>query len=39
MTLDHPHVRAIAVETSELVDPFAETFVIVAGHRHVGVEA
>lgn len=38
MTVDHPHVRAIAVEPNELVGAFTETRVIVTGHAHVRFE-
>ena len=38
MTVDHPHVRAIAVEPDELVGAFTEALVIVAGHLHVCFE-
>jgi len=35
MTVDHPHVRAIAVEPNEFVGPVAKTCVIVTGHANV----
>ena len=35
MTIDHPHVRAIAIEPDELVRAVAEALVIIAGHMHV----
>jgi len=38
MTVDHPHVRAIAVESNELVGAFTEARVIVTGHAHVRFE-
>jgi len=38
MAVDHPHVRAIAVEPYELFRAFTETCVIVTSHAHVGLE-
>ena len=38
MTVDHPHVRAIAVEPDELVGALTETLMIVACHLHVRFE-
>jgi hypothetical protein len=38
MTVDHPHVRAIALEPHQLVGPVTESRVIVSGHAHVGFE-
>jgi hypothetical protein len=38
MTVDHPHVRAIAVEPNELVGAFTETRVIITGQAHVRFE-
>ena len=35
MTVDHPHVRAIAVEPNEFVGPVAKTCVIVTDHADV----
>lgn len=32
MTIDHSHVRSVAVEPGELVGPVAETLVVVTGH-------
>ena len=38
MTVDHPHVRAMAVERCELVGALTETREIVTGHAYVGFE-
>lgn len=38
MSVDHPHVGAIAVEPNELLRPFTEMRVIVTGHAHVRLE-
>jgi hypothetical protein len=39
MTVDHPHIRAIAIEPNELVGAFTETRVIVTGDADVGFES
>jgi hypothetical protein len=39
MTVDHPHVRAIAVEPNELAGAFTETRVIVTGYADVRFES
>src|ERR1022692_2671619 len=38
MTVDHPHVRAIAFEPHEFIGAFTEALVIVTGHAHVRFE-
>src|SRR5580692_2286348 len=38
MTVDHPHVGAIAVEPNELLSAVTETPMIVTGHTHVLLE-
>ena len=38
MAVDHPHVRAIAIEPNELVGAFTETRVIVTGYADVRFE-
>jgi hypothetical protein len=38
MAVDHPHVRAIAIEPNEFVGTPSEACVIVTGHAHVRFE-